>query len=486
MISRVLSRRTLLRGAGGVLVGLPFLEEMRPRSARAGNADPPMRLITLFFGLGVAHDETMKRFSGPLEPFQPLADKMAIFTNLELKQSHDFGSGEPHFKVGDVVFVGDPQKREYEASGPSLEQLVKKALHPDGVPTLLGSKSVGMWFRTGSVSQYTRHWNHDGSPGERPERRPTRIFEQLFGGVTPPNTPGGAEDPAVVRERHLKRSVLDAVVGEYKHYTGEASPLGADSKAKLSVHLDNIRNVEMRLAPVEVAVDDAVGQEERNCSIPDGVADPGTDVPYDIAQGGAGGSAPIIQHEDFAAAFQLQGELMALALRCDVLRFGSMLFVGAGCHVGLRGTYNALGQSVNFTQDLQGTSPHDAYFHNNRWDKCRLHAHYCISNLASALLSFDDPNYLEANGKTVLDNTLVVVGTDYGGGGTTTGHVPEGVFHAVAGGHGHFRPGFYDNVYNVIDLYDTVLKPYQIASGMGSGRHPRYRYTPREIGELLA
>lgn len=480
---KILSRRTFLHGSGSVLVGLPFLEEMLPRVARAQDAAPPMRLITLFFGLGIARDEALKQFKGPLEAYEPLAGKMAFFTNLELKQSHDFGSGEPHFKVGDVVFVGDPQKREYEASGPSLEQIAKKHLHPDGVPTLLGSKSVGMWFRTGSVSQYTRHWNQDGSPGERPERRPTRIFEQLFGTITP-GAPGVPEDPAAVKERHLRRSVLDTVLGEYKHYIGDASPLGAESKAKLAVHLDNIRNVEMRLAPVDAAVGDAVDQESI-CNVPEGVMDPGTDVPYDLAQGGAGGSAPIVKHEDFMAAFVLQGELMALALRCDVVRFGSMLFVGSGCHVGLRGTYSALGDSVNFTADLQGTSPHDAYFHNNRWDKCRLHAHYCNTALASALTSFDDPNYLESNGKTVLDNTLVVVGTDYGGGGTSTGHIPEGVFHAVAGGNGHFKPGFYDKVYNVVDFYDTVLKPYGIPSGMGSGHHPRYRYTPKEISELL-
>ena len=478
---KILPRRTFLRGAGGVLVALPFLEEMRPRTLRAQDAEPPMRLITMFFGLGVAHEESIKQFAGPLEAYEPLANKMAFFTNLELKQAHDFGSGEPHFKVGDVVFVGDPQTREYEAAGPSLEQIAKKELHPDGVPTLIGSKSVGMWFRTGSVSQYTRHWNWDGSPGERPERRPTRIFEQLFGSVTPQNPPGPT-DPTAVAERHVKRSVLDAVIGEYQHYTSDASPLGAESKAKLAVHLDNIRNVEMRLAPAEEGIDDAMQQE---CALPEGVTDPGTDVPYDQEQGGAGGSAPIIQWEDFAAAFQIQGELMALALRCDVLRFGSMLFVGSGCHVGFRGTYSALGDSVNFSQDLPGTSPHDAYFHNNRWDKCRLHAHLCNTNLAGALMHFDDPNYLEANGKTVLDNTLVVLGTDYGGGGNTTGHNPDGVFHAVAGGNGHFRPGFYDDVYNVIDLYDTVLKPYNIASGMGSGRHPRYRYTPREITELL-
>jgi hypothetical protein len=482
---KILSRRTFLHGSGGVLVGLPFLEEMRPRAARAQDAQPPMRLLTLFFGLGIAHDESMKKFSGALEPYKSLEQKMAFFTNLELKHAHDFGSGEPHFKIGDVTFVGDPQRVEYEASGPSLEQLVKKKLHPDGAPTLLGSKSIGMWFRTGSVSQYTRHWNMDGSPGERPERRPTRIFEQLFGSVVP-TTPTGVEDPAAVQERHMRRSVLDTVIAEYKHYTSDASPLGADSKAKLSVHLDNIRNVEMRLAPADATVVDGMMQENKNCQVPTGVTDPGKDVPYDLAQGGSGGSAPVVQWKDFADAFQLQGELMALALRCDILRFGSMLFVGAGGHVGFRGTYNALGSSLKFDQDMPGTSPHDFYFHNNKWDQCRLHAHLCNANLASALLSLDDPNYLESNGKTLLDNTLCVIGTDYGGGGTSTGHVPEGVFHAIAGGNGHFKPGWYDKVYNVIDLYDTVLKPYQIASGMGQGRHKTYRHTPVEISELLA
>ncbi len=409
---RRLSRRTLLRGLGCVAIGLPFLEEMLPRQVRAQASGPPMRLITMFFGLGIPREQTLAKFEGPLEPYAPLQDKMAFFTNLEVRHSHAFGSGEPHFKVGDVVFVGDPQKREYEASGPSMEQLARRALHPDGVPTPIGSKSVGMWFRTGSVSQYTRHWNHDGSPGERPERRPTRIFEQLFGHLRAPAAGEGDDvdsvDPAEVKKRHLTRSVLDAVHEEYKHYQGPRSPLGSASKAKLSVHLDHIRSVEQRLAPVEEALQDALEQEV--CQLPSGVVDPGTDIPYDVAQGGAGGSAPVVALEDFAAAFQVQGQLMALALRCDVLRFGSMLFVGAGGHVGFRGRYDALGQSLNFSADLPGTSSHDAYFHNNQWNKVRLHQHFAQANLAGVLQSFDDPMFTEANGKTVLDNTLVIVG----------------------------------------------------------------------------
>lgn len=484
---RVLSRRTLLRGVGATAIALPFFEEMLPRKVSAQDNAPPTRLITLFFGLGIPREQMLQRWEGPLEPYRPFQDKMAIFTNLEVNQSHNFGSGEPHFKVGDVIFVGDPQKREYEASGPSLEQLARRALHPDGVPTRVGSKSMGMWFRTGSVSQYTRHWNFDGSPGERPERRPTRIFEQFFGGVdTTTDSPNGDSmvDAEAVLKQHMRRSVLDAVRDEYKYFTGERSPLGAMSKAKLSVHLDNVRTVEQRLLPAEMAMEDAVQQER--CVVPEAVTDPAADrIPYDLAEGGAGGSAPVMAYEDFSEAFGVLADLMALGLRCDVLRFGSMLFVGAGGHVGFRGTYDALGERIDFSRDLPGTSAHDAYFHNNRWDRVRLHQHLAQANLAKVLGALDNPDYLESNGKTVLDNTLVVMGTCYGGGGTTTGHIPSGVFHAIAGGNGHFKPGFYDTVYNFIDLYDTVLGAYGIESNMGNGNHPQFRYVPKRISEML-
>jgi hypothetical protein len=484
---RVLSRRTLLRGLGSAAIALPFFEEMTPRSVNAQASDPPVRLITLFFGLGIPREQMLQKWDGPLQPYEPFQNKMAIFTNLEVNQSHSHGSGEPHFKVGDVIFVGDPQKKEYEASGPSLEQLAKRALHPDGVPTRVGSKSMGMWFRTGSVSQYTRHWNFDGSPGERPERRPTRIFEQFFGGVpTAGESPTGdaTVDAEALKKQHLTRSVLDAVRDDYAYYTGGRSPLGAASKSKLSVHLDNIRTVEQRLAPAEMAMEDAIQQEI--CVIPEGITDPAADrIPYDLAEGGSGGSAPVMTYQDFSEAFGVLAELMALGLRCDVLRFGSMLHIGAGGHVGFRGTYQALGETLDFSADLPGTSSHDAYFHNNRWDRVRLHQHLAQTNLAKVLAALDNPDYLESNGKTVLDNTLVVMGTCYGGGGTTTGHVPDGVFHAIAGGNGHFKPGFYDDVHNFIDLYDTALSPYGIASNMGTGNHPTYRYTAKRIPGLL-
>ena len=487
-MARYLSRRNVLRGFGTAAIALPFFDELRPRRVHAQDNEPPMRLITLFYGLGIPREFMLQKWDGPLQPYEPHQNKMAIFTNLEGNHAHVYGSGEPHFKVGNVVFVGDPQTREYEASGPSLEQIARRALHPDGVPTRLSSKSMGMWFRTGAVSQYTRHWNLDGSPGERPERRPTRIFEQFFGGAT-----STGEDPMgdttidaeALTKQHLTRSVLDAVREDYVHYAGDRSPLGNASKSKLAVHLDNVRSIEQRLAPAEAAIEDAVQQEA--CVVPTGITDPAEDsIPYDLAEGGAGGSAPVIAHEDFCEAFGILAELMAMGLRCDVLRFGSMLFEAAGGHTGFRGTYQALGESIDYSRDLPGTSAHDAYFHNNRWDRVRLYQHMSQANLAKVLAAMDNPDFLESNGKTTLDNTLVVMGTCYGGGGTTTGHVPEGVFHAIAGGNGHFKPGFYDRVYNFIDLYDTALSPYGIASNMGNGNHATFRYTPKRIAEVLA
>ena len=47
-----ISRRTLLRTASGFAVGLPFLEAMRPSSARAQTSTPPKRFIVWYTPVG--------------------------------------------------------------------------------------------------------------------------------------------------------------------------------------------------------------------------------------------------------------------------------------------------------------------------------------------------------------------------------------------------------------------------------------------------
>lgn len=473
---RGIDRRSFLRGAGTIAIGLPFLEEMSVPQAIAADEGRPNRLITLAFGLGIPAAQAELGFAGPLEPLAPFASKLACLSGLDMSQAHAYGSGTTHFKTGDVVFVGEPQKNEYTAAGPSLEQLMLRELHPAGSPTRLSSLSAGLWFTYGAPSRYVCHWNYDGSPGPAPERRPSRLFTRLFGEAAP-----GQNGDA--RTARIKRSVLDSVLDEYHFAIGERSYLGAESKAKLKIHLDGIRNVEQRLIPSEAALlPDVPG-----CARPDNLGDP-EGLPYDQETPDTPQlpgvfkphSAPI-DHVAYLEAFRLQAELFALALRCDLTRFGSLLFTDKGGNLQFKGKYTgaAVG-TIDFDLETASDSIHNELFHRQRLPEIAQYQHFCMSGVASALAAFDDPLFVEANGKTVLDNTLVVIGTEYG-----MDHGLSGVFHAVAGGHGHFKSGFFPDAANVIDFYDTLLLPYGIVSGIGT-RHATFRHTPLELTAILA
>ncbi|MEM9194197.1 MAG: hypothetical protein AAGF12_33790 [Myxococcota bacterium] len=89
-MGRRFSRRTMLRGAGTIAIGLPFLEEMTVGLAKGAPGSTPCRLVTAFFGLGL-YPEWQNDFNGPLEPFSPLASKMAMFS-VELGQGSAGGA----------------------------------------------------------------------------------------------------------------------------------------------------------------------------------------------------------------------------------------------------------------------------------------------------------------------------------------------------------------------------------------------------------
>ena len=76
----------------------------------------------------------------------------------------------------------------------------------------------------------------------------------------------------------------------------------------------------------------------------------------------------------------------------------------------------------------------------------------------------DDPAHLEENGRTVLDNTTVVIGTEYG-----WNHDKNNAFHAIAGGGGRFKSGFHtQRRLNCIDVYNAVLTAHGVAANAGS------------------
>ena len=470
-MTRNFTRRHLLRGAGSIAIGLPFLEEFMPIAKAEADDGTPCRLFTMSFGLGIERAMQLEQFSGPLQPLAPFAEKAAMFTSVDGGPLS--ASGTPHFSTSAATFTGVPQQGDggnYQAGGPSMEQVMKRALHPAGVPNVAVPEiSAGIWSRTGAVSQFTRHWNEDGSPGQRPERRPSRIFDLLFGMFEPPEPgKGGEPDPDQLVRNHVHRSVLDSVLDQYEHLTSDASPLGAASKAKIDNHLSAIRDVELQLAPSDDEPDIPLV-----CDPPEAgdINDPKGYSFYDAANGATGPGAPQIDWQVAREAMTLIGEILALGISCDAVRFGSLLSVGGGGHIRFSGVYEALGESINFEQVLGDGTPHDRIFHDYRPEHIRIYQHFSIGLIAETLRAMDA--IVELNGRTVLDNSLVLLGTEYG-----ENHNPADTFHAVLGGGDRFNAGWYDQPIIPSDVYHQALAAYGVDSGIPD-RWPAYQ--PTEI-----
>jgi len=462
-----LTRRAVLRGAGGAAIALPFLPELMPR-ARADIEDGiPCRLFTMTFGLGLNATMLSEQFSGPLQPLEAFSSKASLFTRVDNEPLS--GSGTPHYRMAAALFTGVPQNDgpDYTANGPSMEQVMKRALHPNGVPNVATPElSVGMWSNTGCVAAFTRHWNDDGSPGQRPVRRPTEVFDTLFGNYDP-KAPDPMLDPELIAERHTHRSVLDTVLEDYEAMVGPSSKLGAESKARIDNHLSAIRDVELQLAPTE-----GLGPT-LDCPEPPpaSVEDPEPYDFYDAKTGAAGNGAPVIDWEVADAAMQIIGRLMALGAACDAIRFGSMLNVGAGEYLRFSGQYSAIGDTADFTTLFANGTPHDVIFHAYNPDMVRLHQHCSISMLTHMLTEMDA--IMEPNGASVLDNSMVMMATEYG-----ENHTASPAFHAVLGGAGRFNAGWYDQNILPSDIYHQAMAAYAIDSGI-PGLWPEY--TPTEI-----
>ena len=101
-----------------------------------------------------------------------------------------------------------------------------------------------------------------------------------------------------------------------------------------------------------------------------------------------------------------------MAVRCDLCRFGNAMFGSAGERVRLQGDYDYGGNTYATFDDQQAT--HE-YWHGyqvgaNNTNNTLLgqHIHFMMNQVAYFLRELDSPDYLEDNGRTVLDNTTMM------------------------------------------------------------------------------
>ncbi|MEX0718336.1 MAG: DUF1552 domain-containing protein [Planctomycetaceae bacterium] len=461
MPNRPITRRTVLKGIGGVTIGLPLLEEMLFSTADsatahaatgsdAANSDVPVRAFNVFFGLGIPAPLQTEGFAGVLEPLKPLADKLLILRNVDQVRG-DLPGINAHYDGSTAAFTAEPPQGTARAGGPSIDQVVRLAHYPRGLPPgMVPTIVAGTFFRRDRVSRHSKCFNKDGTVAAPMQETPRELFGRLFGEID------SDDDP---RRQRLRRSVLDSVVEQARFYTGDGSPLGAESKVRLADHLERIREYEQRAFQM-----DEKSPRRRSAPSPPpestiphgGVADPG-------------GEGIDITLEDLVGEWRLLADLYALAIQMDRVRFGSLTFLAAGERIRLKGKYEYAGRTVFEFDDAAQRKSGGSNGCSHEWwhafnekktnEQLRAHAHLKMREIAYFLSRLDDANSREANGRTILENSMITISTESGDGRhNDVKRELSGVFHAISGANGRFKTGeTLDVKAEGIDLYNTML-----------------------------
>ena len=221
-----ISRRTALKGLGGVSISLPLLEVMgEEKSFKA-----PKRFATMFMPNGVYPkawnvdgDGMNYEFSPILKPLKNHKDYLTIVSNLDNTEA----SGHIHMTSS---FLSGYARAN--AKTPSIDQIIARHIGRD---TRLPSIVVGTEPpRGGKIVASTVSWS-SASAMITPELNPQTTFDRMFKDM---NTP---EARSAMNRR---RSVIDLVLDDAKDLNKKISK--ADQH-KLDEYLSGVREVEKRI-----------------------------------------------------------------------------------------------------------------------------------------------------------------------------------------------------------------------------------------------
>ena len=368
-----LGRRTLLRGAGGVAIGLPFLGAMlRPGRSVAQPGAIPRRVIFLFRGNGVVRDRwwptggerdfTLPSSLAPLADFRDqliIPDGIDYTTVLERsggRNGHDKGVG--HALVCRPLQQGPSGYGEFghlwdgSAGGISIDQHI--ANHFEGVTPY---RSLEFGVRAEGIRQAV----------------PSRIsYRAAFEPVIPMNDAGQAFDrifaplagDAAAQERRRRRRglVLDAVQGQLGRLRRE---VGRDDQRRLDAHAAAIGDIQSRLGDSTGAICDA---------------------------------PPRATSGDYRELTRLHVDMMVKALECDLTRVASLQWsTGQG---GVR--FNFLGHDRS-----HHSLSHDGDSNADSQNKLAAIDRFYSEELAYLLGRLSMAR--EADGSSLLDHTVVVM-----------------------------------------------------------------------------
>ena len=258
-----LNRRAVIRGAGTIAVGLPWLECMEQDTAHAAPAPTTaQRFIAVYQPGGAVRRGTMGDLYTPtgtetapvlspiLAPLESIKSKINVIDGLDMNSA----VGEQHQAGIIALLTGTeqgtaappapaPTPSGAYAKGPSIDQVIKRLLPAKPIPSLelavrwATGKSHGLLHPINSLN-FEDNTSYSPIP---PRIDPQRIYDDIFGSISG-GTPTNTEAIRISR----KRSILSFVD---RRYVALSQRLGASDRVRLEEHLTKVREIEMGLIP---------------------------------------------------------------------------------------------------------------------------------------------------------------------------------------------------------------------------------------------
>jgi hypothetical protein len=330
---KTVNRRAFLYGAGGIAIGLPFLEGMPERSAWAQNAQPVFTFFMCaacgvepkkFWPSGSGDLKSMLSGGKSVDALAPFADNLLIVKGVDFPLTGPTGCGHAQ-GLAQALTGKSPTGNGGQATstGPSIDTLISEAVNKSGTsPMTLYAGNLRNGYIADRLS-FDKNGQVRASV-DNPYKLYTALTSvaQTGGGTTtpPPTTdPGQPTTPTMQDELLSKRkSVNDLVRKELKSLLSSPK-LSANDKLRLQQHFDNIRDAEgaimgMGMNPPTTPTPAAIA----GCAM--GNIDEATmkglsSWKYDAKNPEKGGIENIVE---------LHMQLVALAFACDHNRTGTL------------------------------------------------------------------------------------------------------------------------------------------------------------------
>ena len=277
---REISRRNVLRGAGGLMLGLPLLETFMPREASAQVAMRSPFVIIVVGDNGVVQAGVNLSVNSEPEKFWPTAlgalstasmtadkatrstgeladyaEQLLIVRGINLPYS---SNGCSHSAADAQLLTAakiTPGSTNCKAMGISVDTAIAKAKNPDGRDPLV--LHAGM-FKPGGTGFDIPGYVSYITP-EQPRvyiDSPYKAYQKIIGVIGNGSTGTSAEAQALLQRGARSKSINDILRPQIAALLGRTD-LSASDRARLDQHLTAIRDIEVTMESTTLTIPDA-------------------------------------------------------------------------------------------------------------------------------------------------------------------------------------------------------------------------------------